>query len=212
MANNCSTEYTFYSKNRNELLELHNKFSRFLDGNEKGRYRALQEQFLIPEKDMVKNACGALCYVAEICMLDGYSDLYGFTLYADDAWNAYPEVFENIINDRFPDVHFSYLAEEFGCGYAVVFNSHVSIYPYTYVISAGIESCDSIMEDEAYKRFQSEDDCRKFVYQLVTEVCEKNGVSHNEISNDSSLDELEEFANDNLPGDDFLNVYKYDLL
>lgn len=83
---------------------------------------------------------------------------------------------------------------------------------YTYVISAGIESCDSIMKDEASKRFQSEEDCRKFVYQLLTEVCEKNGVSHNEISDDSSLDELEEFANDNLPGDDFLNVYKYDLL
>lgn len=212
MANNCSTEYTFYSKNRNELLELRNKFSRFLDGNEKGGYRALQAQFLIPEKNMVKNARGDLCYVAEIHMLDGYSDLYRFTLYADDAWNAYPEVFENIINDRFPDVHFSYLAEEFSGGCAVIVNGDIDIYPYTCVISAGIESCDSIMEDEAYKRFQSEADCKKFVYQLVTEVCEKNGVSHNEISSDSSLDELEKFANDNLPGDDFLNVYKYDLL
>lgn len=211
MANNCSTEYTFYSKNKNELLELRNKFARFLDENEKCRYLALQAQFLIPEKDMVKNARGDLCYVAEIHMLDGYSDLYGFTLYADDAWNAYPEVFENIINDRFPDVHFSYLAEEFSGGYAVIVNGDIVIYPYTHVISAGIESCDSIMEDEAYKRFQSEADCKKFVYQLVTEVCEKNGVSHNEISNDSSLDELEEFANDNLLGDDFLNVYKYDL-
>lgn len=216
MSNLCCTEVTFYSTDQKEL----GRFRFFLDAlynecsqngilikiNDKARiehnctYFIMQDALNIPSEKQV-NGRGEIVDIRKI-EHDEYG-LYHFVVDMDDANEAHPECFQNILDWRFADIGFSYLAIENSNGYAVV-HDDIGYYPQRYFVSGEICSCDPkiLNGDSLYNIFNSEDECKEFVKELVHQV------SGDVISTAGSLAEVESAANKCVEdGDDTINIY-----
>lgn len=234
MANICGTEYTFYSKNKSELKRFHDYFEYLLNEADKGilikrkgnknfsktytvNYYLMQAYLNIPVDNMDQEAQGTLTGISDIFM---YSNLYCFRLYMDDIRCVYFDAFERIIDWRFADIYFAYIAENHETGMFTIYDP-IGIYPYKYIVTGCVDSCfdkiracgeKDIAAFETEARFSDQKTCRDFLYRLIQKVAEYNDIeTFGIISKESTVDELTDFANEHFADSDYLNVYTYNV-
>ena len=177
MSNSCSTSYRFYSEDERELGRFHNFLATIkndaanhgitviCNGVQKvynhANYYLMQERLNIPENQMVFGK-GDLLILSKIYKKDKY---FVFHVDMDDAWNAYPEAFGNMLDKRFTDVHFAYIAEEPACEVMEIHDDTGIFFNEKYVIDANLEGD---YYDNIYEYFVDKESMIVYLKNLVS--------------------------------------------
>lgn len=123
MANICSTDYAFYSKNSEELKEFHRILQNAVNDVQSGRvpsesgeadYEVLQLAIGISRLELVPGR-GYICSMDDDVQNDEEGEF--FIVQMCDMWRASPDIFRKMLHD-FPDIQFVYQEIEPGNGIA----------------------------------------------------------------------------------------------
>ncbi len=119
MPNWCSGTVVFYSKNRDMLVKMRDRFNEIFNGepamkNDFGHgWMGDYSKAYFPDLDPLKVECrGSITIEDEVCeTLDGYFD---FRIYTWTAWGPKIGLWREIAEKFYPDVNIAYIAEEPG--------------------------------------------------------------------------------------------------
>lgn len=126
MPNWCQTVIKFYSENREQLEEMHKKFTEIKDGRPteendfKNGWMGDYANTFFPELGHEKVNCrGRVDEIDEIKDSEPYSV---FTIWTETAWAAKMGIWHEIAKKFYPDVKIAYISEECGCDYFCVWD------------------------------------------------------------------------------------------
>ena len=115
MSNRCNTLVTFYSTNKEQLADLHNRLDA-LQSEKRGYVSALLEDAGITnfEEENCGDLRSIIIYVSD---LDENGEGYSFELDNDDAWGPHIKSWRKAIDKLYPnnDIKMYWIAEEPGC-------------------------------------------------------------------------------------------------
>lgn len=218
MANCCTTDYVFYSKNKKELERFYNFLSSFMDEALKDGFRItsngrtatyheanyyfMQERLNIPESKMPSGR-GSIIDISEISKRD---DLYYFNLATDDAWIPYPEIFDNALKMRYTDIFYSYKAEELGGDVALI-HDDVGFFEEKYLLDGDFGGLEGF-EDGIYEFFTDEESLISYLCRILKTLSIKTGRRITLTGKEKPL-ELVSMVEDMISDEFFLNLYEY---
>lgn len=218
MANCCITDYVFYSQNEKELERFHYFLSSLMDEalndgfriTSNGRtttyheanYYFMQERLNIPENKM-SSGCGSMINISQISNRDGF---YYFNLSADDAWNPYPEIFDNVLKMRYTDIFYSYRAEETS-GDVVLIHDDVGFFNEKYLLDGDLGGLEGF-EDGVYKSFTDEESLISYLCRVLKMLSLKTGREITLTGKEKPL-ELVSMVKDMISDEFFFNLYEY---
>ena len=219
MANCCMSVYVFYGKKESVerfytfLSELNKKCSKDgITANIRGtestfhllNYYLIQDALNIPEKDMTPGRGNLI----EIWDLENdWGDEAHFEVAMDEAWNPYPEVWENIFKRYFSsNIKIAYKAEEPGCDLFYICDPDGRFFSEEYLVDMFLG------RDSEWKYFETEDACFDYCRKMISAYCKDKDIAFNEELY-PDLETLGGFidkqVNDNGTEDDFFYIHKF---
>lgn len=182
MANCCSTDYVFYSENKDSLSRFHDFLSEMMEKCRNGKvtfvsngkkYKApypnywnMQEALGVPENARVSGR-GDVLDVGDLPAFrpsngDSYELPPWFSIGVEDAWVEHPECFDKIL-ESFPDVEYAFKSEEAGCE---IFHVHddKGFFDGKFLLDASIDICND--SEGCYEYYETEEDAVSRVKKL----------------------------------------------
>lgn len=148
MANICSSQYCFYSRNAQSLSAFRKSLisvTRFNDDYhtyDLGWMGYMVEEY-IPEKSEDIRYRGNVEDIGEIFSIS--SELIGFNVWAESAWVPVIKMWDLVLKKCFPDISFSCIGEELGCGVFVKYDK-INYYCDRYILDVFDEGIDYFSE------------------------------------------------------------------
>lgn len=132
MANVCSTDYVFVSKNKEQLTNFKEQMDFAMAAVQSGRVPSesgeLDYDILPCMFGIVKDEPRARGYVVDILDMEHDERGYHFKVLTSDAWRAAPDVFDEIL-ENYPEISYVYREDEPGERIAVTNDSEGIFFP-----------------------------------------------------------------------------------
>lgn len=187
MPNWCNTTIYFYTDKkdiksleyfRKELLTfgykpsyIKNDFGSYWLGN-------VWYYYMNEDASFVDGARGVVNYIGDI---ENKDDILYFTLDTETAWSFSSSFWEKILNNKYPEINFDFIAEEIGCGYFVK-RDDAGLFSIDYIIdtpegleyAANRDEVGGIIKDLGYSEHV---DMQNFDSRYFKEIDEDNYIA-----------------------------------
>lgn len=202
MPNWCSTDITFYSKNKNSINKMLGKFKEIQEldiptkENDFGAWMGDYANIFYPSLGAeVLNCRGIVTHLDETSKENSEANIFYFCIETMTAWGSKVDFWYKIITDFYPDVSMAYSAVETGCDLFEKWDITNLFYPEHYYVEGFIPKGEN--GEEIYppddKYCNSLPELEKYLHNILP---------FNFPTPNSSVGELEEVINSLFPEDD----------